>query len=276
MPDSPVSPAARRLATPRWLDTRLVLGVLLVLLSVLVGARVLAGADRSQLVWATSRALAPGSVLAAGDLVAVRVRLFDTAGLYLDAEQPAPVGYVAARGLGAGELLPDDALRRPELDVDYRLVTVLVELGHVPPDLVDGQQVDVWLTPDREPGSAAPAAAPAATPPAEPPAAPPPPASAAPADRASAAPPAAGVLPLSGSEVVLRGVTVAAGPPEDGSLSGGSAVAVVLQVRPGDVARLLSATSLGRLDLVRVPRAAESGAPLEPVGPGDATTDGGG
>ena len=268
MPDSPVSPAARRLATPRWLDTRLVLGVLLVLLSVLVGARVLAGADRSQLVWTTSRALAPGSVLAAGDLVAVRVRLFDTAGLYLDADQPAPVGYVAARGLGAGELLPDDALRRPELDVDYRLVTVLVELGHVPPELVDGQQVDVWLTPDREPGSAAP--------PAAPPAEPSPPASAAPADRASAAPPAAGVLPLSGSEVVLRGVTVAAGPPEDGSLSGGSAVAVVLQVRPGDVARLLSATSLGRLDLVRVPRAAESGAPLEPVGPADPTTDGGG
>ena len=280
MPDSPVSPAARRLATPRWLDTRLVLGVLLVLLSVLVGARVLAGADRSQLVWATSRALAPGSVLAAGDLVAVRVRLFDTAGLYLDAEQPAPVGYVAARGLGAGELLPDDALRRPELDVDYRLVTVLVELGHVPPDLGDGQQVDVWLTPDREPGTAAPAATPPATPPAAPaappPAEPPSPASAAPADRASAAPPVAGVLQLSGSEVVLRGVTVAAGPPEDGSLSGGSAVAVVLQVRPGDVARLLSATSLGRLDLVRVPRAAESGAPLEPVGPGDATTDGGG
>ena len=263
MSDSPASPAARRLATPRWLDTRLVLGVLLVLLSVLVGARVLAGADRSQLVWATSRALAPGSVLAPGDLVAVRVRLFDSAGLYLDADQPAPVGYVAARGLGAGELLPDDALRRPELDVDYRLVTVLVELGHVPPDLVDGQQVDVWLTPDREPGAAAPAAAPR-------------PPSAAPVDPASAAPPAAGVLELSGSEVVLRGVTVAAGPPGDGSLTGGSAVAVVLQVRPGDVARLLSATSLGRLDLVRVPRAAESGAPVEPVGPADRATDGGG
>jgi len=264
VPDSPVSPAARRLATPRWLDTRLVLGVLLVLLSVLVGARVLAGADRSQLVWATSRALAPGSVLASEDLVAVRVRLFDTAGLYLDADQPAPVGYVAARGLGAGELLPDDALRRPELEVDYRLVTVLVELGHVPPDLVDGQQVDVWLTPDREPGAAAPAATPRPSP------------LAAPVDPASAAPPTAGVLQLSGSEVVLPGVTVAAGPAEDGSLSGGSAVPVVLQVRPSDVARLLSATSLGRLDLVRVPRAAESGAPVEPVGPGDPATSGGG
>lgn len=159
MPETPASPTARRLATPRWLDTRLVLGVLLVLVSVLVGARVLAGADRSQLVWATSRALAPGSVLAEADLVAVRVRLFDSSGLYLDASRPAPVGYVASRGLGAGELLPDDALRRPEVEVDFRLVTVLVELGHVPPDLVDGQQVDVWVTPEREPGAAAPPAA---------------------------------------------------------------------------------------------------------------------
>lgn len=232
MPASPASPAARRLATPRWLDTRLVLGVLLVLVSVLVGARLLAGADRSQLVWATSRALAPGSVLTQQDLVPVRVRLFDSAALYLDAAQPAPVGYVAARGLGPGELLPDDALRRPEVDVDFRLVTVLVEVGHVPPDLRDGQQVDVWVTP-----AAAPGAAP------------------------SPAPGAAG-LALQGAQVVLSGVTVSAGPPEAGFSTGGSAVPVVLQVRPTDVAPLLSATSLGRIDLVRVPRQAEAVAPV--------------
>jgi hypothetical protein len=223
----PPSPAARRLALPRWLDTRLVLGVLLVLVSVLVGARVLSGSDRSQLVWATSRALAPGSVLAADDLVPVRVRLFDSAGLYLDASQPAPTGYVASRGLGAGELLPDDALRRPELDVDFRLVTVLVELGHVPPDLVGGQQVDAWVTPVR---------APAATP----------------------AEPVAAAVELSGAQLVLPALTVSAGPPAAGFSSGGSAVPVVLQVRPDDVGRLLSAVSLGRLDLVRVPRSVES------------------
>lgn len=249
MPDSPASPAARRLATPRWLDARLVLGVLLVLLSVLVGARVLSGADRSQLVWATDRALAPGSVLTEGDLVPVRVRLFDSAGLYLDAAQPAPVGYVASRGLGAGELVPDDALRRPEVDVDFRLVTVLVELGHVPPDLVDGQQVDVWVTPAREPGAAP----------------------------ATPQQPAAGALQLSGSEVVLSATTVATGPPEAGFSTGGAAAPVVLQVRPDDVARLLSATSLGRIDLVRVPRAAEAAAPVEPAAGsvGDRTAGGG-
>ena len=35
---------------------------------------------------------------------------------------------------------------------------------------------------------------------------------------------------------------------------------VVLQVPPDDVAALLSATELGRIDLVRVPRGAPSGA----------------
>src|SRR4051794_35749108 len=40
------SPAATRLSLPRWLDARIALGVLLVLLSVVAGARVFASADR--------------------------------------------------------------------------------------------------------------------------------------------------------------------------------------------------------------------------------------
>lgn len=224
------TPSARRLATPRWLDTRLVLGVLLVLVSVLVGARVLAGADRSQLVWATNRALAPGSVLNQADLVPVQVRLFDSAGLYLDASRPAPVGYVASRGLGRGELVPAEALRLPGADVDFRLVTVLVDVGHVPPDLTDAQQVDVWLTPTREPGAAV-------------------------------GQPTAEALAAGGAAVVLSGVTVSAAPAAAGFGAGASSVPVVLQVRPQDVGPLLSAVSRGRIDLVRVPRQVEAAGP---------------
>ena len=249
MPQTPDSPAARRLAAPRWLDTRLVLGVLLVLVSVLVGARVLAGADRSQLVWAANRDLAPGSLLSAGDLVAVQVRLFDTAALYLDASEPAPVGYAIGRGLGRGELLPDDALLRPGVDVDLRLVTVLVEFGHLPPDLTDAQHVDVWVTPDRDRAAPAPVARvsqPAAKPP----------------GGAVSAPPEL-------AQLVLSGVTVAIGPPQAGFAAAAAAVPVVLAVRPGDVAAVLAAMSLGRIDLVRVPRVAEAAAPVaQPAGPG--------
>ena len=110
MSEPPASPGASRLATPSWLDTRLVLGVLLVLVSVVVGARVLSAADRSTLVWAASKDLSAGSQLSAGDLEPVRVRLFD--GLesrYVPADQ-SPAGLLLERGLEGGELLPRQGL----------------------------------------------------------------------------------------------------------------------------------------------------------------------
>jgi len=73
-------PTPRRIRPPRWLDLRLVLGVLLVLGSVLLGARVVAAADATVPVWAATGDLAAGTELTAGDLRAVDVRLGDSAG----------------------------------------------------------------------------------------------------------------------------------------------------------------------------------------------------
>ena len=143
------SPVARRLAAPGWLDGRLVLGVLLVLVSVVAGARVLAGADDATPVWALSRDLAAGSTVTAGDLERQQVRLADGGeGRYVIAPDgsPPPTGYVLARGVGAGELLPRAALRDPADGPGLRDVAVPVEAGHLPGDLRAGQRVDVWLT----------------------------------------------------------------------------------------------------------------------------------
>ncbi len=90
MPDTPASPRASRLPAPGWLDGRLVLGVLLVLVSVVVGARVLSTADRSTLVWAAATDLTAGSQLAADDLAPVRVRLFESSARYLAADGHRP------------------------------------------------------------------------------------------------------------------------------------------------------------------------------------------
>ena len=235
MPDPHASPRASRLTTPGWLDGRLVLGVLLVLVSVVVGARVLSSADRSTLVWAASKELTAGTLLAAGDLEPVRVRLFESAGRYVGAGGAPPVGYVVRRGLGAGELLPQGALTEPERDGELRLVTVPVEAGHYPPTLRDDQRVDLWVTPrlDAEPtGTGAPAAAPAAG--------------------------GSGPLVLRGAQQVLSQVVVAAGPVEGELAAAGGTVPIVLQVRPDDVDEVVSAMGLGRLDLVRVPRRDEA------------------
>ncbi len=140
------SPAAARLGTPSWLDARLVLGVLLVLVSVLVGAKVLAGADSSQQVWAATRDLPAWTVLTAADLELTKVRLFGSSGRYLAGR--APVGYVVLRGVGSHELLPHDALSAPGPKVQRRHVTVPVAAGHLPGDLQRGDVVDLYVTPD--------------------------------------------------------------------------------------------------------------------------------
>jgi hypothetical protein len=138
--DATPSPVPRRVRPPRWLDLRLVLGVLLVLGSVLLGARVVTGADATVPVWSASGDLAAGTVLDGGDLVAVSVRLDDVAGQYL-ATSTRPEGRVLGRAVRAGELLPRSALEEATGLVQLALP---VQAGYVPPGLTRGQVVDVY------------------------------------------------------------------------------------------------------------------------------------
>lgn len=238
MSDMPASPTASRLSTPGWLDGRLVLGVLLVLVSVVVGARVLSAADRSTLVWAAAADLGAGAAITSSDVQAVPVRLLgELDDRYVPAQQDL-VGQVLERPIARGDLVPRSALLEDAQSVEARLVTVPVDGARFPPGLARGQQVDVWLTPESAQERAE-----------------------ATAQGAVPAPPAvaeAGVLPLTGAQPVLLRVTLDTVPDAGGSFAGGSTSRpVVLRVRPDDVERLVSAMSLGRLDLVRVPVEAE-------------------
>ena len=141
---APPGPAPRRVRPPRWLDLRLVLGVLLVLGSVLIGARVVSAADATVPVWSAAGDLAEGTVLAEGDLVAVSVRLDDAAGAYL-ATSTRPGGRVLARAVRAGELLPRSVLEDSTGGVQLALP---VQAGYVPPSLAHGQLIDVYAVAD--------------------------------------------------------------------------------------------------------------------------------
>jgi hypothetical protein len=131
------------------LDLRLVLGVLLVLGSVLLGARVVSAADATVPVWSAAGDLAAGTVLSATDLVAVDVRLDEVGAAYLSTGT-SPEGRTLARAVRAGELLPRAALEEPG-----RLVQVAlpVQAGYVPPGLQRGSLVDVYAVADPAAGS---------------------------------------------------------------------------------------------------------------------------
>jgi hypothetical protein len=139
-----VGPVPRRVRPPRWLDLRLVLGVLLVLGSVLLGARVVTAADATVPVWSAAGDLAAGTALSDGDLVAVSVRLDGVAAGYL-ATSTRPQGRVLGRAVRAGELLPRSALEEATGRVQLALP---VQAGYVPPSLTRGQVVDVYAVAD--------------------------------------------------------------------------------------------------------------------------------
>jgi hypothetical protein len=150
-----VSPRAARLAAPRWLDGRLALGVLLVLVSVVAGARLLASADNRTPVFVAAHDLVPGQHVTADDLAVGHVQLSDRAGRYVAAGAP-PVGYVVTRFVGADELVPADALAAQPTAAS-RYVTVPVQPGHLPGELARGDLVDVYLTPPAGGGEPVPA-----------------------------------------------------------------------------------------------------------------------
>ncbi len=149
----PSSPTAQRHARRRWRDPRLVVGIALVALSVVAGARLLAGADDTVPVWSARTSLAAGHRLAPGDLVRRQVRFGAQADAdrYLSAAAPVPAGAVLRREVGSGELLPRAAVTgrvaHPATEVP-----LAVDSEAVPATVRVGSVVDVWVAPD--PGAA--------------------------------------------------------------------------------------------------------------------------
>lgn len=141
--DAAPSPAPARLRRPGWRDPRLAVGLLLVAAGTLGGARLLASADDSVAVWATTGSVRAGDPVGEADLVPSRVALADgaTESTYLSAS--AVPGGVFTRDLGAGEIVPAGAVGAAPRD-DGADLSLLVEDGDAPFDLAAGDVVDVW------------------------------------------------------------------------------------------------------------------------------------
>lgn len=145
MSDLPAPPATR-LKPPTWLDGRLVVGVVLVLASVVLGAKVVASSGHFDEVWAASHDLAPGTTLTKSDLISVKVRFHDHGGGYYSASGKSLVGRTTIAPLSAGQLIPV-AAAPAEPPAQTRLVTVPVAKLHMPHDNdLQGTQVDLYVT----------------------------------------------------------------------------------------------------------------------------------
>ena len=136
------SPVPRRVKAPSWLDLRLVIGVVLVLGSVVLGAKIVSGANHSYRMLAATRDLAAGTLLSRDDVQSVRVQLPDRGrGIYLSDDADV-LGKQLNRSLANGELLPAAAL-----GTAAALTTVTVPFtADNAPTLSPGQRVEIWLS----------------------------------------------------------------------------------------------------------------------------------
>ena len=137
------APVPRRTTRPKWLDIRVIGGLILVIAAVVVGARVVGASSHTSPVWAVTRDLAPGTVITAADLESVQVNLGDGATRYVSANSAGAVGTAVAVQLRVGELLPVSAITAGK---PGRVVVIGVAPNHMPPGVAHGSVIDLYLT----------------------------------------------------------------------------------------------------------------------------------
>jgi len=143
---------AQRIRSRGWRDPRLIFGIVIVLITTVIGAQLFRTHERTIGYWALAAPVKAGESVVADDLVEVHVRLSGTTQEhYLRSDEIAADdlnSQVWARDLRAGGLIPPDALADPEAKQDSQL-PLAVEDGAFPADLQRGDVVDVWVGPDQ-------------------------------------------------------------------------------------------------------------------------------
>lgn len=133
-----------RLRRPRWKDPRLIVGIVLVVASVLMGALLVSRLSETTPVLVARSPIVPGDPIDTADLVVVEMRLGDQTGLYAGTMDSVPAGAVATRTVQEGELLPMSAIGQAA-EVTLRPVVIPVD-ATVAESVVPGATVELWHT----------------------------------------------------------------------------------------------------------------------------------
>ena len=131
------------LSSPRRLDLRLIIGVVIVIATALAGFALVSAADNTTSVYTAAKSLSPGHVIKDSDLVLTDVKLGKSSSAYLDAKGLAQ-GAVVTKAVAAGELVPLSAVGTAK-QVATTNVVVQLDLP-LSSDVIVGSTVDVWAS----------------------------------------------------------------------------------------------------------------------------------
>ncbi|PWH05313.1 flagellar biosynthesis protein FlgA [Brachybacterium endophyticum] len=133
-----------RLRRPRWKDPRLLVGIVLVVLSVLLGALLASRASATTTVLIAKDEVVVGDELTASSFTSAEVRLGEQAEGYARAPKDIPEGSTALQSVHPGELLPVSVIGQGGGE-DLRPVVIPVESA-VADAVGPGRPVELWRT----------------------------------------------------------------------------------------------------------------------------------
>jgi len=133
-------------------NSRLALGIALLISALLVGTLIAKEANRTVYVWAASGELAPGNTISASDIRQTPVLLPESAKNYISANAQL-IGATVMHRVGVGELIPVSSVTVDSEKLRERAVPLTIEITDLPSDLTRGEFIDLYAIPNSSPKS---------------------------------------------------------------------------------------------------------------------------
>ena len=130
-------------------NSRIAMGLGLLIISLLAATLIAKEANRTVLVWATKNDLAPGELITDSDITSVSALLPESAKNYLSASAQI-IGGVVLRQISAGDLIPAEAVTASSDSINSRLIPLTVELTDMPLGLSRGDVIDIYAIAKRD------------------------------------------------------------------------------------------------------------------------------
>ena len=130
-------------------NSRIAMGLGLLIISLLAATLIAKEANRTVLVWATKNDLAPGELITDSDITSVSALLPESAKNYLSASAQI-IGGVVLRQISAGDLIPAVAVTASSDSINSRLIPLTVELTDMPLGLSRGDVIDIYAIAKRD------------------------------------------------------------------------------------------------------------------------------
>jgi hypothetical protein len=130
-------------------NSRLVLGISVLLIALLSAGLISKEANRTVQVWAAGSNLSPGSFLSDTDIQKVSVLLPDSSKNYISTKAQI-LGALVISKISAGDLIPVAAVASIDSSINQRFVPITVSTTDCPSDLNRGDIIDIYSVPTRE------------------------------------------------------------------------------------------------------------------------------